>query len=564
MAQAKERFERGLALAQAGNRWDAALAEFLASRDIYPTRSATRNAAIALKQLARYVEAIELYELMLTELPSMGLDGVDSAKQEMTALLQQVGELELSSNEAGATLVVDGRQRGVTPLRAPILLDPGTHTLRLSKEGFETFELQITIAARTKKEAAAPLRRLAAIGTLLVVEETGRVVDVVVDSAVVGKTPWRGSLAPGHYSVLLRDGTSGTPPSSAEIVSGQAAALTLRAVELDAELRISPTPSSATVFIDGVSVGNGVWSGKLQSGSRRIEVVAPEHFPFRRTVQLRRSQREVLQVNLDRDTSKPLFGASRRSEWYAEAALGGLIAPSLGGGADENCNCDERRIPLGALGALRLGYSPVAGWGIEVAGGYLTIAEHMTRRMTAVGGQFVSQDYEDATRLSGPLAAVGLSYRMFEKFPVTGRVAFGLAWLGSTTSNTGSYSGSVVNRDTNEMKVVTGRMGAAEMGERLLAPFAAAEARIGYRFSKSFSADLGLGMMLLWPPSVDRRGAMTFDGVSDDERRGMLDDPDDAWSTAEPVKPLILKLPRESITGSFVAFTPQVAARWEF
>jgi hypothetical protein len=272
----------------------------------------------------------------------------------------------------------------------------------------------------------------------------------------------------------------------------------------------------------------------------------------------------VLQVNLDRDTSKPLFGASRRSQWYGEVALAGLIAPSLGGGADRNCNCDERRIPLGAWGALRLGYSPVAGWGLELSGGYLSIAEHMTRRMTAntlKDGDFSSRDYEDSTRLRGPLAAVGVSYRMFEKVPVTGRVAFGLAWLSSKTSNEGTYAGEVANpNDESETLPVVARASAAETSERLLAPFASAEVRVGYRISKNFSADFGLGLMLLWPPSKVRAGATNLS----DERVAPLDDPDDTWRDGKDVRDVLLELPREDVAGAIVAFSPQLGARWEF
>src|SRR5215207_2939765 len=48
--QAKARFLRGLELIQNEN-WDAALAEFLASRELYPTKVALKNAAISLRQL---------------------------------------------------------------------------------------------------------------------------------------------------------------------------------------------------------------------------------------------------------------------------------------------------------------------------------------------------------------------------------------------------------------------------------------------------------------------------------------------------------------------------------
>src|SRR5262245_2730677 len=64
--EAKQRFLRGLGLAKEGA-WDAALAEFKASIEIYPTRVALSNVAISLKQLKRYAEAHAAYAELLAK-----------------------------------------------------------------------------------------------------------------------------------------------------------------------------------------------------------------------------------------------------------------------------------------------------------------------------------------------------------------------------------------------------------------------------------------------------------------------------------------------------------------
>src|ERR1044071_4604145 len=67
--EAKVRFQRGLELVQ-NESWDAALAEFLASRKLFPTRVALKNAALSLRQLKRYVEALAMYNELLTQFSS--------------------------------------------------------------------------------------------------------------------------------------------------------------------------------------------------------------------------------------------------------------------------------------------------------------------------------------------------------------------------------------------------------------------------------------------------------------------------------------------------------------
>src|SRR4051812_7353337 len=64
--EAKARFQRGLELVQ-NESWDAALAEFLASRKLFPTRVALKNAALSLRQLKRYVEALAMYNELLAQ-----------------------------------------------------------------------------------------------------------------------------------------------------------------------------------------------------------------------------------------------------------------------------------------------------------------------------------------------------------------------------------------------------------------------------------------------------------------------------------------------------------------
>src|SRR5262245_9431832 len=65
-AEAADRFRKGRALYLEGA-WAEALAECLASRQLYPTWSATSVAALSLQKLKRYDEALDMVETMLRE-----------------------------------------------------------------------------------------------------------------------------------------------------------------------------------------------------------------------------------------------------------------------------------------------------------------------------------------------------------------------------------------------------------------------------------------------------------------------------------------------------------------
>lgn len=540
-AKAQEHFEKGLALARTGKNWDEALAEFLESRRVFATRSASRNAAIALRQLGRYAEALELYDSFLSEFAdSMPVEQREAFRQERQALLDRVGELDLRVNESGVSVVVDGQERGKTPLAGPLRLDAGVHTLRLSKEGFETYEGQVSVAAGGRRPFEGRLKPEVGMGTLVVVEANGEQLDVVLDAAVVGRTPWQGSVSAGLHSVVLRGNRRGTAPRSIEVKLKRKATLTVQAMVLDAEALIEPVPADATVFVNGVFAGNGTWRGLLPSGRHRFEVVAPGHLPFRRDMQLGPNSQATVRARLEPNPTSALNGEPMPGQLYAEPAVGLLVARTLGGGADE-CACSERSRPLGWVAQARFGYSLLTKLALEISGGYWTISESMTRSVVATSetSSFVATDYRDSVALAGPFAAVSLSSRLLRRTPLTARLSAGVSSLTAETTNGGTFEG------TFDGDPASGRLQISEPSQTFLAPFLGTELRFGYLVSRGFSVDVGIALTLILPSARLRA-----------DRKNVLD----GFSTSTG----LLYLADEVIAGPFLAASPSVAARWQF
>ena len=575
--EAKERFLKGIELVQAEN-WDAALAEFLASRELYPTKVAVKNAATSLQQLKRYGDAISMYREMLQQFSSsMTPEEKKSTEDAIANLRSFVGEIDVETRERDSMVVIDGTQRGTTPLAEPIMVNAGTHTVRVSKEGFETFEAQVLVAGKQRKLVTAELKALSKTGTLAVRDADGAALDVVVDGAVVGHTPWQGLVAVGTHTVILRGKNQmGTPPSAATVFHNQTSTLTLRAVKLDAEIRVEPTPSNATVFVDGVQIGNGVWEGRLTSGVHKVEVISSGFAPFRRDVTLSTGQREVLRVPLERDLSSPMWRTGFVPHVYVELVGGIGWAPSFGGGADAACGrgeCTDRSRPFGFLVGGRGGYALTSGLGIELFIGFMSVSESMTRNVTALGENgrtYTAQDYKDETTLSGPMAALSASYRLLEKTPLTFRVWAGAARMSARFSNAGTFSGifSVDPAPAAPFDItVTQRASIPEESASIWVPFVGPEARFGYQVTKKLSFDIGLAVFVALPPDSERKGRNTLSraggrvaaideiDVSNDPRCG--GNPCDA-------RPGTLTLPAENGFGTFFLLAPTLGGRFDF
>lgn len=142
---AKRHFERAHTLYKSGD-LDTALAEFEAAYQSYPSPGVFYNIGILQKDLHRYPEAIATLERYLTEAKAQPKERVTEAAQLIAEMRAMLGHLVLTISPAGATVIIDGRRAGETPL-APVVLTPGHHVIELSAPDHEPLRKEVSIAA---------------------------------------------------------------------------------------------------------------------------------------------------------------------------------------------------------------------------------------------------------------------------------------------------------------------------------------------------------------------------------------------------------------------------------
>jgi hypothetical protein len=430
-AEAVVHFERGIALYDQGA-WAAALAEFLAARRLYPLRNAVYRSGLCLEKLQQYDEALLEFESVLRDygetLPAGDREIVAMKIREMLGV---VGEVTVSGAEPGASVSVDGLPRGQYPLLVPLRVAAGSHIVRISKTGFETFEARILVAGAQIEHVAAHLQPLGPSGRVRIAEQSGKTLDVLIDGSRMGESPWEGPLLPGSHVVVLHgEGKVGTPPVQVNVEVDRTTPLTLAAEELDAALRVEPVPANASVAIDGVTVGRGIWDGRLGAGAHKVEIAAPGFFAEARRLGLAPDRKEVLRVTLDRDESSPFWRKPpRRSRFLVEATAAAVLVPTFGGdvaGCGSPC-----RAPLGAGGSIVLqgGYELGAGLGFGITAGYLAAAQHVSARSTTVdttlGPSSIPGFVDDQLALRGALVGAWAGYTLGERVPLHFRLGAG-------------------------------------------------------------------------------------------------------------------------------------------
>jgi tetratricopeptide (TPR) repeat protein len=136
--EAKRHFDAGVSLLKAED-YEGAAASFEASLEVYPTRTALFNLANCYKALKRYDEALAaLFRLRRDFAGKLGAEMEAEAIAIEKEIKNLVGTLAIEVDRPGATVLVDGREVGVSPLPKPVLLSPGSHevTARLSGADF--------------------------------------------------------------------------------------------------------------------------------------------------------------------------------------------------------------------------------------------------------------------------------------------------------------------------------------------------------------------------------------------------------------------------------------------
>jgi len=490
--EARALFETGLAHFDRGE-WSAALADFMRSRAIFPTRTAGLNAAVCLRKEGRFDEALEVLEDVLRTFPDLDRQERAFAEKEMTDLRAAVGAIDPVGSEPGATLVIDGRARGTFPPGTPLRVPAGARVVRIYKEGFAPYERRVDVAGRQVVTLDARLTPLLTGGRLVVAEAGGATLDVLIDDVVVGKTPWEATLAVGRHTVSLRGaGDLGTQPADATVAKDDVTRLTLSAEALDASMRVIPTPAGALVSIDGVIVGHGVWEGRLRSGAHRLEVAADGFLPRTREAVLVKGERSSVSVELERDVSSGAFRAQNPGRLFVEADVGVGFGLAFGGDIRAACtdSCSAQ-VPVAASVVLRGGYrfSSRIMLGIDV--GYMAMSAGTSARKTELTPRGLAADTgttDDALYMRGIRVGPSAGYRFGEHFPfVTVRLGAG-AFIGSAGDNrTGTFttkSGAPFDVDVSE-------------SSRAVYLYAAPEARIGGLIASRLEASVGIELMFL-------------------------------------------------------------------
>lgn len=197
--EAKAEYEAAKILYEDGDYAGSSL-KFQRAYDLSKDPRLLWNRAAAEKNLRHYVLVSELVRGYLTEGAAV-ISDADRMDGETLLLTVSafVAKLAVTVNQPGATVSVDGKPVGTTPLKEPVLVDMGQHDLKVELAGYKaiTRPVQVAGGGTTAVDFALEIEKHEGILRVTV----GLDAVIRVDGKMVGMGQWQGTLPSGVHSV---------------------------------------------------------------------------------------------------------------------------------------------------------------------------------------------------------------------------------------------------------------------------------------------------------------------------------------------------------------------------
>ncbi len=284
------------------------------------------NEGVCHKNLSHYARALVIFRQALAE--GAGKLSPDETKAIGAAIALLEGyttTLTVTSNEDGATVLVDDHPVGTTPLAGPVPIDPGeARVIVVRKDGFEDQRRVVRVDQTTPVTQSFTLvrqdRKTAVHVTVLGAPHA----TIAVDGKEVAQEAYADELPAGLHTFEARATDYVPLRQSALVIYGVPLNLTLTLVpeRHDALLRVSAEPPGATILIDGERKGISAWEGRLSTqGGHQLSVQKQGYRTYTTEVVLGDDRTRDLPVTLVQEKSGLIYWITGTAVVVAGAAV---------------------------------------------------------------------------------------------------------------------------------------------------------------------------------------------------------------------------------------------------
>ena len=200
-------------------------------------------------------------------------------------------KLEITSVPSGAAVSMLGKERGRTPFKCS--LPPSTYVIQLELPGYKTELVRTEIKQGADQKINVELNPVTASVMLTSVPSAA---PVVFQGRKIGETPLIiRDLPYGEYSAELnKSGYTKRTVSWKMNEDGRPLLLKTDLASNVGTLKITSSPSGATVTLDGTVMGRTPFSGRIEEGRHNLEIAREGYVTLKQVVTVTRRQETVL------------------------------------------------------------------------------------------------------------------------------------------------------------------------------------------------------------------------------------------------------------------------------
>ena len=186
----------------------------------------------------------------------------------------QPPHLTVSSAPDGASLLLDGKEVGLTPWGGDVT--EGPHKLAVQKKGFVAQQKPLTVAKNRDAEVSFSLVREPGPARVRVESEPVGA-EITIDGRKVGPSPYTGELQPGEHQVEAHKEAFRGVAQQIAVEAGQSLSLRLALAAASKipeppGIQVMTQPQGAKVLLDGAAIGASPLKNKATPGAHVIRM----------------------------------------------------------------------------------------------------------------------------------------------------------------------------------------------------------------------------------------------------------------------------------------------------
>ena len=336
--EARERFDRGLKLVNQNDN-EGALAEFRRAYELVPHPILLYNMGLVLAATNRPVEAVETLDRLLAAPADLDAERLTRAQDERARQLGRIGEIEVASSIAGASIELDGVEVGRAPLRAPLRVASGDHIVGAVAPGHAPLRRKVSVAGQARARVELELTPIEGKPAQLEIVSRVPEAEVLVDGQLVGHTPLGASLAlaPGTRSIEARRPGYVSARQTLNLGPGSTGRIDLNPSPDPAALAteggvlsLAISEPDAVVFVDGEPRGAYSQPLRLAHGVHWLRVERADFLPFERKVVVPKAATNSVPIELEPTPEKRAdyrsSAVTQRTWGYLTTGAGAVMA----------------------------------------------------------------------------------------------------------------------------------------------------------------------------------------------------------------------------------------------